>query len=66
MARWTTYYLSPFRQRLFHGFFSTMLPRYTKKVKTNAPIVAPAFITGVYIYNWALSANKEYHRSHWY
>ena len=56
-----TYSLSPFEQRAFAGFTSS-LSNWVRRVKWQLPYQLPAFITGILIYNWAMKDFKERNR----
>jgi hypothetical protein len=65
-VRWTTYTLSPFRQKMFPGFWTGLIPRQIKRWKYNFPRVAPPILAGIAVYTWGNWKHDQIARSHWY
>ncbi|GAB6025907.1 hypothetical protein CHUAL_011879 [Chamberlinius hualienensis] len=54
-----TYKLSPYEQRAFAGLFSQGIPNVIRRFRHQVFVVAPPFIGGYLLYNWA---EKEHER----
>jgi len=66
MVRYVIYTLSPFRQKLFTGFWSGLISRQVQRLKYNAPRVGPPLVIAAGIYTWGNWKHDQIARSHWY
>ncbi|GFQ89678.1 cytochrome b-c1 complex subunit 8 [Trichonephila clavata] len=56
------YRLSPYEQNIFAGTFSKGLPNVARRIRSQILYVAPPFILGYLIYDWANKENARIHR----
>ncbi|GIZ02880.1 cytochrome b-c1 complex subunit 8 [Caerostris extrusa] len=56
------YRLSPYEQNIFAGYFSKGLPNLVRRIRSQILYVAPPFILGYLIYDWANKENAKFNR----
>ncbi|XP_015910180.1 cytochrome b-c1 complex subunit 8 [Parasteatoda tepidariorum] len=54
--------ISPYEQKIFAGFFSKGIPNLARRFRSQVFYVAPPFIMGYLIYDWANKYHAELQR----